>query len=55
MLIGGGSVMTTAGIQLEALVRGDGVRREIYRDPEVFALEMERRDRALSRVGSLAG
>jgi phenylpropionate dioxygenase-like ring-hydroxylating dioxygenase large terminal subunit len=33
---------TTAGLHPEALVRDDGVRREIYRDPEVFALEMER-------------
>jgi phenylpropionate dioxygenase-like ring-hydroxylating dioxygenase large terminal subunit len=34
--------MTTAGLHPETLVRDDGVRREIYRDPEVFALEMER-------------
>jgi phenylpropionate dioxygenase-like ring-hydroxylating dioxygenase large terminal subunit len=34
--------MTTAGIDPGALVRDDGVRREIYRDAEVFALEMER-------------
>jgi hypothetical protein len=47
--------MTTGGIQLEALVRDDGVRREIYRVPGVPALEMERRDRALSRVSSPAG
>ncbi|MDX6343204.1 MAG: hypothetical protein QOH87_3342, partial [Trebonia sp.] len=33
---------TTAGIDPGALVRDDGVRREIYRDAEVFALEMER-------------
>jgi phenylpropionate dioxygenase-like ring-hydroxylating dioxygenase large terminal subunit len=35
-------MMTTAAIHPEQLVRDDGVRREIYRDPEVFALEMER-------------
>jgi anthranilate 1,2-dioxygenase (deaminating, decarboxylating) large subunit len=35
-------VTTTAGIDPGALVRDDGVRREIYRDAEVFALEMER-------------
>jgi phenylpropionate dioxygenase-like ring-hydroxylating dioxygenase large terminal subunit len=35
-------MMTTAGLHPETLVRDDGVRREIYRDPEVFALEMER-------------
>ena len=29
--------MTTAGLHPETLVREDGVRREIYRDPEVFA------------------
>jgi phenylpropionate dioxygenase-like ring-hydroxylating dioxygenase large terminal subunit len=34
--------MTTAALHPETLVRDDGVRREIYRDPEVFALEMER-------------
>jgi hypothetical protein len=34
--------MTTAGLHLETLVRDDAVRREIYRDPQVFALEMER-------------
>jgi phenylpropionate dioxygenase-like ring-hydroxylating dioxygenase large terminal subunit len=34
--------MTTAGLHPETLVRDDGVRREIYRDPAVFALEMER-------------
>jgi phenylpropionate dioxygenase-like ring-hydroxylating dioxygenase large terminal subunit len=34
--------MTTAGIDPGALVRDDGVRREIYRDADVFALEMER-------------
>jgi phenylpropionate dioxygenase-like ring-hydroxylating dioxygenase large terminal subunit len=34
--------MTTAALHPETLVREDGVRREIYRDPEVFALEMER-------------
>ena len=34
--------MTTAGTDPGALVRDDGVRREIYRDPAVFALEMER-------------
>src|ERR1700722_19404578 len=34
--------MTTAGLHPETLVRDDAVRREIYRDPEVFALEMER-------------
>jgi phenylpropionate dioxygenase-like ring-hydroxylating dioxygenase large terminal subunit len=34
--------MTTAGLHPETLVRDDGVRREIYRDPEVFSLEMER-------------
>ena len=34
--------MTTAGTDPGALVREDGVRREIYRDPAVFALEMER-------------
>jgi phenylpropionate dioxygenase-like ring-hydroxylating dioxygenase large terminal subunit len=35
-------MMTTAGLHPETLVRADGVRREIYRDPAVFALEMER-------------
>src|ERR1700729_591696 len=35
-------MMTTAGLHPETLVRDDAVRREIYRDPEVFALEMER-------------
>src|SRR3984957_9490997 len=35
-------MMTTAGLPPETLVRADGVRREIYRDPAVFALEMER-------------
>src|SRR3984893_17913485 len=34
--------MTTAGTDPGALVREDGVRREIYRDPAVFGLEMER-------------
>jgi phenylpropionate dioxygenase-like ring-hydroxylating dioxygenase large terminal subunit len=34
--------MTTAALHPETLVRDDAVRREIYRDPEVFALEMER-------------
>ena len=34
--------MTTAALHPETLVRDDGVRREIYRDPEVFALEMDR-------------
>jgi phenylpropionate dioxygenase-like ring-hydroxylating dioxygenase large terminal subunit len=34
--------MTTADVGTAALVRDDGVRREIYRDPEVFTLEMER-------------
>ena len=34
--------MTAAGSHPAALVRDDGVRREIYRDPGVFALEMER-------------
>jgi len=34
--------MTTASLHPGTLVRDDGVRREIYRDPEVFALEMER-------------
>src|ERR1700742_373969 len=34
--------MTTAGTDPGALVRPDGVRREIYRDPAVFALEMDR-------------
>src|ERR1700744_4106 len=34
--------MMTAGTDPGALVRDDGVRREIYRDPVVFALEMER-------------
>jgi nitrite reductase/ring-hydroxylating ferredoxin subunit len=35
-------VVTKTGIDPGALVRDDGVRREIYRDPQVFALEMER-------------
>src|ERR1700727_2823645 len=35
-------MMTTAGLHPETLVRDDAGRREIYRDPEVFALEMER-------------
>jgi len=34
--------MTTAGLDPGTLVRGDAVRREIYRDPAVFTLEMER-------------
>jgi benzoate/toluate 1,2-dioxygenase alpha subunit len=34
--------MTTAADHLQTLVRDDGVRREIYRDPAVFALEMDR-------------
>lgn len=34
--------MTTAAVHPETLVRDDGVRREIYRDPDVFALEMTR-------------
>ena len=32
---------STAGTDPRTLVRADGVRREIYRDPGVFALEME--------------
>lgn len=31
-----------AGLDPAELVREDGVRREIYRDPHIFALEMER-------------
>jgi phenylpropionate dioxygenase-like ring-hydroxylating dioxygenase large terminal subunit len=34
--------MTTADVGPAALVRDDGVRREIYLDPGLFALEMER-------------
>jgi phenylpropionate dioxygenase-like ring-hydroxylating dioxygenase large terminal subunit len=34
--------MTDVATGPGALVRDDGVHREIYRDPEVFALEMER-------------
>ena len=34
--------MTEVADGIGALVRDDGVYREIYRDPGVFALEMER-------------